>query len=322
MKHIFVIDSLRGLASLMVCVFHFVCFTPIEIDSTVYDVFYFGEKGVQIFFVISGIVIPLSMYRANYKFQNFYSFFKKRVLRIEPPYLVALLVAIGVELFRYHVLGREFIVDLTIQNILLHIGYLVPFVESSSWFNSVFWTLAIEFQFYLFMACLAPLLFHKKVLYRAVFYLIIVLQTLGFESNELFPYWAPLFAIGCVYVSFKSTLIGKREFYICLVTLIILIAVKISIIDSILGLSVIVVVEEFGQYNSVLGKFLGKISYSLYLIHLPVVHKMTYELMKFSQNIYQTCILIIVGILVSIFVALIFYKLIEEPAKNLSKKVS
>ena len=61
-KEISVINTLRGIAALVVCLYHFVCTTTDYIESQIIlDIFSFGKKGVQIFFIISGIVIPLSM---------------------------------------------------------------------------------------------------------------------------------------------------------------------------------------------------------------------------------------------------------------------
>jgi peptidoglycan/LPS O-acetylase OafA/YrhL len=67
-EYITIINSLRGLAALGVCVFHLVCFTPYPINNiALYDFFFYGKKGVEVFFIISGIVIPLSLYKYQYK---------------------------------------------------------------------------------------------------------------------------------------------------------------------------------------------------------------------------------------------------------------
>ncbi|NQY08622.1 MAG: hypothetical protein HRT71_03805 [Flavobacteriales bacterium] len=67
-NQILIINSLRGIAAIVVCLFHFVVRTTDYVQNeTVLDVFLFGHKGVQLFFIISGIVIPLSMINSNYR---------------------------------------------------------------------------------------------------------------------------------------------------------------------------------------------------------------------------------------------------------------
>ncbi|WP_461147988.1 acyltransferase family protein [Spirosoma pulveris] len=46
----------------------------------------YGKYGVQIFFVVSGFVIPLSLKKSNYDERGYPRFLWKRVLRLHPPY--------------------------------------------------------------------------------------------------------------------------------------------------------------------------------------------------------------------------------------------
>ena len=93
--YIQVITLLRGLAALMVCLYHFICTTTDYItDEITLNIFHFGELGVSMFFMISGIVLPLSMINSNYKTSSWKSFLLKRIIRIEPPYLLAVLLVL------------------------------------------------------------------------------------------------------------------------------------------------------------------------------------------------------------------------------------
>src|SRR5215467_12962304 len=61
------LDALRGLASLAVMWFHFTKHAMPEIgDGALRLTGKYGWLGVQVFFVISGFVIPYSLQRANY----------------------------------------------------------------------------------------------------------------------------------------------------------------------------------------------------------------------------------------------------------------
>src|SRR4051812_36838833 len=91
-----VINGLRGLAASLVCFYHFVTTTTGYIESeSIRDFFSYGKNGVHIFFVVSGIVIPLSMIKGNYTINSWGKFMFKRLTRLEPPYLLSILLALA-----------------------------------------------------------------------------------------------------------------------------------------------------------------------------------------------------------------------------------
>src|SRR5689334_14543570 len=87
------VDSLRGIASLAVCWFHltngnpsFLTGGPLKSSGT------YGWLGVEMFFVISGFVIPYSLHKAGYDLKSFGTFVAKRIIRLDPPYLVSIVI--------------------------------------------------------------------------------------------------------------------------------------------------------------------------------------------------------------------------------------
>jgi peptidoglycan/LPS O-acetylase OafA/YrhL len=88
------IQALRGLAALSVCLFHFLCANNnIAPPHFVHSAAEIGHFGITIFFVISGFVLPLSLFRGGYTLRAFPRFFAKRLIRLEPPYLVTVALA-------------------------------------------------------------------------------------------------------------------------------------------------------------------------------------------------------------------------------------
>ena len=85
-----VLNTLRALAALAVVLFHFLRTPNLIENQTIYGVAGFGALGVHVFFVISGIVIPLSLVKGQYSYRKFGRFMWKRALRIEPPYLISI----------------------------------------------------------------------------------------------------------------------------------------------------------------------------------------------------------------------------------------
>jgi peptidoglycan/LPS O-acetylase OafA/YrhL len=80
-SRIHVIEALRGIASLGVALFHFSgqlsTYVPQLISSM-------GWVGVDIFFVISGFVIPYSIAGRSYSVTDFPRFICRRLVRLEP----------------------------------------------------------------------------------------------------------------------------------------------------------------------------------------------------------------------------------------------
>src|SRR5215510_12951583 len=152
------IDALRGAAALGVVLYHAVQQGEKVLPSNVlqYPVRLvqfassFGYIGVFLFFVISGFCIHLQWARskaAGTETQiRFGPFWKRRIRRLYPPYIIALLffllltaATIGINLTHF------FIYDVVMHLLMLH--NLDP--STCYTINGVFWTLAVEEQLYL-----------------------------------------------------------------------------------------------------------------------------------------------------------------------------
>src|ERR1700750_1066981 len=74
-SRIHVLDTLRGVASLAVCWFHLTSFKYNTPDGTAYPLLKgtgrYGWLGVEVFFVISGFVLPYSLHRAGYRLRDY-----------------------------------------------------------------------------------------------------------------------------------------------------------------------------------------------------------------------------------------------------------
>jgi peptidoglycan/LPS O-acetylase OafA/YrhL len=96
------------------------------------------------FFVISGFVIPLSLLKGRYHINDYTRFLYKRVLRLHPPYLAALALTLIIMFLSYK--ARKVNFPENGVSIFKSIWYL--HIPSD---NPVFWTLAVEAQYYLFI---------------------------------------------------------------------------------------------------------------------------------------------------------------------------
>src|SRR5262245_38837846 len=125
------LDFMRGLASLAVCWFHLTRFHYSTPDPRAFALVRrtgeYGWLGVEVFFVISGFVIPYSLYRARYRLRDFFSYLARRIVRLDPPYLAAIAVILTLALLASLKSGRPIEVEarpVDWTRVLLHLGYL------------------------------------------------------------------------------------------------------------------------------------------------------------------------------------------------------
>ena len=152
------IDALRGVAALGVVLYHAVeqgkQVVPNNLMQYPVRVIQLGSSlgyiGVFLFFVISGFCIHLQWARAKAAGAEpeirFGTFWKRRIRRLYPPYVIALLffllltaATVGLSFSRF------FFYDVGMHLLMLH--NLDP--QTCYTINGVFWTLAIEEQLYL-----------------------------------------------------------------------------------------------------------------------------------------------------------------------------
>jgi peptidoglycan/LPS O-acetylase OafA/YrhL len=147
LPHLETIDVLRGIASLWVCWFHITMRGLIDVNPVLGAIGTPGHVGVPMFFVISGFVVPYSLYRGRYKLSNFGRFMAKRIVRLDPPYLVAIALAVAIPYFTSRsALHRGAIYHPDWMQVLAHLGYANAFI-GFPWLVGGFWSLAIGFQY-------------------------------------------------------------------------------------------------------------------------------------------------------------------------------
>ncbi len=317
-----IINNLRGIAALSVCLFHFIYSTINFVkDETVLNIAYYGQFGVALFFVISGIVIPLSLIRSNYSLNNWPKFFLKRVVRIEPPYIVALALSIII-LFGRQLVLNESNVDVSLNQVLFHLGYLIPFFEKYEWLNGVFWTLAIEFQYYLVISILLLIVIKGKTVGRILFYALMLIAPFYFINTEFFPPYSALFLAGISWSFYYLKKIKALEFAIVLFLSGIVVYYKLGHIEAFIAIITILIVQTFNSFSLKGLNFFGNISYSLYLLH-PLVGATIINILSHSFfQPWQKPLVIAFGLLVTIFSSYIMYLLIEKPTQLLSKRLT
>ena len=134
--------------------------------------------GVELFFVISGFILALPFASNRLRGDTPVSlpaYYKRRLTRLEPPYVLCMLLC-----FVWVVLGTGLSAREMLPHLLAHLGYVHNLVyQEFSPINSVVWTLEIEVQFYLLAPLLATVFLIPRRLVRRLAILFIAFVDIG-----------------------------------------------------------------------------------------------------------------------------------------------
>ncbi len=307
----------------MVCFFHFTNFVHEDVSilpegDIIANIGIHGVQGVFVFFVITGFVIPLSLYRSHYKIENISRFLKKRWIRIEIPYIASIFATLLIwYIFDLFAAGESF--RLIPAELIHHLFYTVPFTDYE-WYNPIYWTLAIEFQFYILIALIYPLLVSKNKAVKIAVLLVITAVQLVFNDNRFVFLYLPVFAMGITLFWYKTNQINWNLAAILFVVFSVFIyfsnGVEITITAVVTTCIIGLIDLNYRLFNK-----LGDISYSLYLTHGIIGGNIIYFLWDFAPTYGQKLLIIFGAIICSTIGAWVFWWLFEQPSKKWSKKV-
>lgn len=272
------------------------------------------------FFVISGFIIPYSLYRAGYRSSDFGLFLVKRIARLDPPYFADILFVIALGYLVPLAPGfRGASPHYTWTQLLCHIGYINA-VVGKPWVNPVFWSLGIEFQYYLTIGALFPLLVDRRKTVRFGFLTVLLLGAILIRRGSLVFGWFPLFVAGILTFQRKVDLISTRTLLAGLAV----IGIVCWFVDGHL-VSIVVVatalIIQFVQVPTSRLTNLGLISYSLYLLHVPVGGKIVNIGTRFAHTLPTQILVLAAAVVGSISSAVLLYRFVELPSQRLSSSI-
>lgn len=306
------VTILRGIAALGVFIVHFYIGNQVVYSPPVARLFFMGQLGVTIFFVLSGFILPYSLYKKNYTFPDFPGFLLKRSIRIDPPYWAAIIL-----LFVFKILPLRF---LSFKAIVLHVTYLVPFFKSQPWFSSIFWTLSIEFQYYVMLGLLFPLLMKMKPMLSLALVLIVSAACvfIQFDIRELIFASLYNFAVGYIVFLYYAAKISLRQAIVIVLVFCGFLGVKISITTGTVPAITALFILLYKAKSPKVLLFFGEISYSLYLTHIVFSNLYLHFIKTYVSNAF---VLGITTLAVSVGAAYVLNVLIEKPALKFSKRI-
>jgi len=343
------LQALRGVAALLVLLFHFHFYLRGDNESgvAIWDaLFGWGIIGVDFFFVISGFIMIYSTQHYLHGCESAKKFIFNRAIRIIPLYYVGLLVAflLGGAMSTFHYPEK-------VQNLLSALTFTVyktsvtpHYIDDDGMYN-IRWTLNYEVYFYLaftfcllskyrmlalifwgfLVTCVAPMIagFHPTLSVQGYAF---QTPTIAFITNPLILEFLMGTLAGYVYLQLtKRRMSMKLPLISSVMAIVLLLSIVFGIytgsiralhLESTIILSLFVLFLTLGEpvlQASIprVIKYLGDISFSLYLLHNPIGQTIIKIMGPVGQSGFNGIPTLLLAILLSIFSAHVTYKYIE-----------
>jgi peptidoglycan/LPS O-acetylase OafA/YrhL len=340
------LDGLRGIAAFMVVVFH--AFIPnivqaldrFNIPFVSFHLGFFAQSGVNLFFVLSGVVLLRPYLRGQREFKAV-EYFQRRIKRIYPPYFFALLFTLFVYWFNstfptwYNLKGGLH------EQISLGEAVKQAFVFNidGHYYNLSWWSLQIEMLFYVCVP-LIVLAFPKKLITDRRLVILItgtlivsaLLQVTFLKtvptyyyrnSNSLFRFadYPLCFLLGVLIAAQDFDVKHARSF----------IALGMVFLAfgwwyepaghaayGLIHAGVIILAFNLRSFQSALSKpfmmWLGERSYSLFLIHYPTFYLLYNLVSRFmpDRNLTYGIVTRVLCFPAALFVSMLLFSFVER----------
>ena len=362
---------LRAIATFLVVVFHSIRMAEGKYASGDEASYFFplalldlGTFGVYLFFALSGCTLFISSHEKIRSFRDFLPFYIKRFMRIWPAFAVSLLIYIlFIELFRYfYILDRnfwiaQFLKGYSLRDVAQYLSLTFNFTGPRRLFNGSYWTLPIEFQYYLLLpfALMLMKVKHLKyvspLLFGGGLYYLCQEPIFEIDRNEIFKMGFVFFGgvlLATIYkkityrISFKlsaflflSIVLFAGLIRTCVVT------VPINIpflhdkwnlygILALISVAIAFITNTPTSQNKFLSRFLsfihkyGEVSYSIYLFHMLFIGIAALLVMNIGiyGNITKLFFVLIFSLVGSFYFSIYTYRYIEKPSIEIGRRLS
>lgn len=349
------IDFLRGFAVSTVIIYHFFVLLNLMGDPLFPYIHFFGQFGVSLFFVISGYLIyrsiDFTLSQKNIK-NGITSYTLHRLFRILPAYYMNLFIVI---LIFGLLQGFDYILSSAfIKPLFSHLTFSSYFIYKDAGFgiNGAYWTLNIEMLWYILVPIL--FIFIKKNRYLILLFILSFIYLLGIDlswydsllqldknaSNyTLLLYYLSFqlpgqliyFIMGIFIYKYSKPLVPIPLLFRYIITsLIFILFIYLSIgtylltnftLRNLFLLTIVsfIFILLYNQKHTYLKsiEWLGKISYSLYLWHMPILILIKKYLFPLNISLGSISLIFIISL---IGISSLSYYYIEENGFKLRKK--
>ena len=340
------IDGLRTLALLPVIFMHFNTnykrYLGQSLGEGYEGIVNNGERGVFLFFAISGFILSLGFFNILSKGKNidYRNYLLRRLTRLEPPFIISTLLLFFLVQFSFEggwkVLLSHLLPTLTYTHHLIF-GYWSPI-------NPVTWSLEVEIQFYLLIPFFCLFFFSKSERLRLILLslLIIVIPFLFVHDGSFFlenphlkrslPVFCSHFVVGLLFLNLYTSSFWERikSSYgwdiIGVFSILIFVGGHFgdsrpleTLILDVLILLIFVSVFKGRTLNKIFNLqtivIFGGMCYSIYLLHYPVFFGVSKigKYFLFQDNLLNYIFQFSLGFGIMFILASIFFILFEKP---------
>lgn len=343
MKKYYGIEILRFLTSITVIIYHYRhFFAPYNSTSNInyFEVlsslpfhnilgvfFEHGIFGVHVFYTISGFVFAHIYLSNNLKITS-KSFFINRFARLYPLHFVTLILVTFLQFVSFLQFDTFQIID---NNDFYHFFLQLFFI--SSWgfenghsFNAPIWSVSVEVAIYIIFFLTLSMLKKFKIFSVIILSIILLLIDKIKVFDTLFLDCARLFFSGTLV--YYLTKLNTKQFVLIIISLLLLTFSFVGNFKTYLFCPSLVLffvsIEKYitGKLTQQYFRNLGNLTYSLYLLHLPVqiVVLIFFKLMNFSENIFKTNYFFFSFFIILMILANYSFRLYEKPLNELIRK--
>lgn len=327
------IDALKAIAALLVVLNHFSSYGPLaaaarEVLPGLTGWFYdYGRMAVQVFLVVAGFLAARALSANGDALEvSPLPLIWKRYLRLVVPYLAAIGLAIAAAAIADQWLDDDAIpARATFKQWLAH-AFLLQGLLGVDSLSAGVWYIAIDFQLF---ALMAILLWSGRIKLLAPALVLAVTTTslFWFNRDASWDNWA-IYFFGSYGLGAAAWWASDRRQLSAWLGVIATVAIAALVLDFRLRIALALIVAltlGFSRRTGLLEQwpnfrplaFLGQISYSIFLVHFPVllIANGLYAKLELSSPT-SAIFALILALTASIAAATLFYRWIESPAAS------
>jgi peptidoglycan/LPS O-acetylase OafA/YrhL len=348
------LDGLRGLAALVVLLSHLALTTsglanawldrPTDVTPVQYALLYSplhllwnGTAAVYVFFVLSGFVLVLPVARAAGR-ADWGSYYAKRIIRLYLPVWGSLALASVLLVVVPHVSAESqtwWTRDVTIPFDPWEVAHDALLLLPTGLTNTPLWSLRWEVVFSLLLPLYALFALRFRRAWPIKILLLLIAIFAGGVLAQEWLFYLPIFAFGGIIAVEREAITARVRqtpqwliVVIMVLTVLLLNAVwfvpqplpgagAVPTVGAAIAVILFVAWAPAARLgNTSIARWLGRVSFSLYLVHVPVVLATTWLVRPVSPYLS-----VAIGFVAALLVAEVFYRFVEHPSHLLAMNV-
>jgi peptidoglycan/LPS O-acetylase OafA/YrhL len=180
--------------------------------------------------------------------------------------------------------------------------------------------LSLELQYYVLLGLLFPLVVNRQRAVRIGTLVLLGTAALALPSLLLVFRWLFLFTLGILAFEVRERIMTVTEYAVGVALAAAGAYVTLGLGTAVVGVATTLLIAFVTVRSRVL-LFLGDISYSLYLVHVPIGGRVVNAATRFGVDSATATLVALTAFGVSVVAAYVFHRLIERPARAWAARI-